>query len=445
MLPWRDIGIKENVLDLDQEAQRHAGAYAQRVSQLEAGVAEFDQAAFAAAIVAQYTTFFDETRTTLRWSDVSIEKHRFDLEQSMRALFLGYKKPFFMTQEQIDHDVDEIGRAGQMEFDKRFSFFHALAVAIEFAEGIHLARDETATFLDTLMEGRALHDPLYLREILSHPQRLDFEGKRQIELFAQAIAANYRQQQCDDPRETNVRSMEDEATIARHFFETRPAKVTLPQKFVVHSVDGQAANKIWRTYEQVAERTASTLASIATYGIVSGGVVGGINPTTLMGTVDRADLCIINWYPEYQGAILAPLDAFAQPDYRCKFTHSMSVMVDGDKAHGTDIIVSQNSEGILPEVKPSGFVAIVPAALQERVSAEIYRLGHLLKRSDADVRDTLNRCIGYDPTRWKNIHYFNEWLQTTPEGTALLEERLGRKIADLPSMSEMRARPADST
>ncbi len=434
MLQWRDIGIKENAYDRDQEAQKLAGAAVQRIAKLDTDD-DINLVGVADDILAHYKTFSDETKVTLRWSDVPREKQRFDYEQSLRALFIGYRRRLEVS----DSDLEEMGRAGQMEFGKRFSFFHSLDVAIAFAEAQHVAQKDALGFLSALMEGKAVYDPLYLMEVLNNPAWLS--GEREMKTIAAAIAAHrltYRSIAYEP-----IAQLVDEASFAEHFFQTRPRKVVLPQKFVVHSVDGQAAQKFWRTYAQVVDRTAANLASIATYGIVSGGAVDGINPTTLMGTVDRADLCIINWYPEYQGAILVPLDAFAQSDYRCKFTHSMSVMVDGDKAHGTDIIVGPNDERILPEVKPSGFVAIVPAALQERVSAEIYRLGHLLKRPDDDVRATINRCIGYDPTHWRNIHYFNEWLQTTPDGTALLEGRLGRKVTDLPIVNDIKARLAD--
>ncbi|GEM_PF-6995108 len=437
MVSWRDIGIKENAYDKEEEARKLASAAVQRITKLDSD-GDIDLARVTDDILAHYKTFSDETKVTLRWSDVPREKQRFDYEQSLRALFIGYRRRLEVS----DSDLEEMGRAGQMEFDKRFSFFHSLDIAIAFAEARHVTQKEALGFLSALMEGKVAYDPLYLREVLNNPAWLSDE--REIKDIAAAIAAHrleYHSIDAEIVREP-IAQLEDEAAYAEQFFRTRPPKVVLPQKFVVHSVDGQASNKMWRTYDQVAARTADTLASIATYGIVAGGIVGGINPTTLMGTVDRADLCIINWYPKYQGAILVPLDTFARPNHEYKFTGSMSVMVDGDKAHGTDIIVGPDSDGILPEIKPSGFVAIVPAALQERVSAEMYRLGHLLGRSNADVHATLNRCIGYDPTHWKNIHHFNEWLQTTPDGNALLEERLGRRITDLPTVNDIKARQA---
>ncbi|MBI2112711.1 hypothetical protein HYT52_04210 [Candidatus Woesearchaeota archaeon] len=216
-----------------------------------------------------------------------------------------------------------------------------------------------------------------------------------------------------------------------------------PDKFIVHSVDTQASAKAWRTYEQFAAISSSKLASVVTYGLIPGGVLGGINPVELYGTLDRADLMVMNWYPQFQGGVIIPTVFFAKDGFGCEFTGSMSVMIDGDRGRGRDIIARPNEEGILPYLSPSEFVVVVPLELQRVTIDEITGLHHKLLRPSTEVASSLERCVGYDPSLWRNFHYFNEWLQTTPEGNALLEERIGRPVRDLKSSDEIKANIKD--
>lgn len=442
MLLWKDIGITKSVENYDKKVQEFAEKYARRISQLQSGTKSFDGSSFIDSVIARYNHFCQETNFVLVWSDVPREKQRGDWEQQMRGFYYGYNKPFYMTVEQIDENLDTIGEIKKLEKDKSMSFFHSLETATTFAEEQKCTQDEAAKFLSVLLEGQVLYDPLYLRDILNHPERMNFKGRENIEQFAAAISSNYREQRSVDStmRYGAIFRLDDEAMIAQQFFQTKPERVEFPKKFVIHTSDGQASEKIWRTYLQVAERTASKLASMITYGIVTGGVVGGIVPTITHGTIDRADLCMMNWYPQYQGAVLVPLDSFARPDFECHFMHSRSVMIDGERGTGIDIYIGPNEHGVLPYVNPSHFVTVISVELLDRVSDEIHRLGHLLKRPEEEMNATLNRCIGYDPSHWKNFHYFNEWLQSTPEGNSLLEEKLGRNLSKLKSVSEIKTR-----
>lgn len=114
-------------------------------------------------------------------------------------------------------------------------------------------------------------------------------------------------------------------------------------------------------------------------------------------------------------------------------------MIDGDRGHGTDVIVRPNEDGILPYVSPSEFVVIVPTELQRAAGDEITNLHQRLLRQSLKITATLERCIGYDPNIWRDFHYFNEWLQTTPKGNTLLEEKIGRPVSGLKSSAEIKA------
>jgi len=342
----------------------------------------------------------------------------------MRAMEFGFQAPFNMTISEIDEELTSFGAMGERTSNRRFSFFHSLDVAISFAEQEHYTGAEIRELVEQLIEGKSFYDPLYLREILIN-QKGNLRGRS----LAQAIAAPLLlATNCIQ----STTSLDDEEQVAAEFLRQRQKCLVLPQKLVVHAVDGQASEKIWRTYEQVKQRTSKTLASIATYGLVTGGVVGGILPTILHGTIDRADLMIMNWYPQYQGAVLCPLESFMLPGHQSEFTHSMSVMIDDEKCTGTDIFVGP-AENKLPYLEPSKFVVVAPTTLN--VAGEAGRLAYQLGRT---VDPTLNRCIFYNPALWGNFHCFNEWLQTTKQGNELLENKLGRKLAKMKTVDEIK-------
>ncbi len=152
---------------------------------------------------------------------------------------------------------------------------------------------------------------------------------------------------------------------------------------------------------------------------------------------------IMNWYPQFQGSVIIPTEFLAQEGFGCEFTGSMSVMIDGDRGRGRDIIARPNKEGVLPYLSPHEFVVVIPTELQRATIDEITRLYHRLVRPPEEIVTTLKRCIGYEPSLWRNYHYFNEWLQTTPEGNALLEERIGRPVSDLKSSDEIKVNIKD--
>ncbi len=381
----------------------------------------------------------------LKWADVSREKHRLDWEQQMRAYFIGFKRPLFETIEQIDEQVDKLACVGTLEFDCGLSFYHSVETVVAFCENVGFSRDEAAVFLSELFDGNAIYNPLYIREMLNYPERLGFErNSLDVKNFALEVNRNYGDhggyKDSGSPENVvKVPTLEGESDLASEFFAQRQKEGTFPKKLIVHSVDTQASRKAWRTYEQVARQTSTKLASVATYGLVPGGVLGGINPTTLFGTLDRADLCIINWYPQYQGAVLFPVERFVKDGFGCRFTGSRSVMIDGDRGGGTDIIVGQNEEGILPYMSPSDLIIVIPQELQRAVADEMIRLHRLLRRPRGELTKTLEMLVGYNPSLWKNFHYFNEWLQTTPGGNALLEERIGCPVSKLKSSDEIKA------
>lgn len=438
MLVWKDIGFKKNETGRDHERVSDLShCYARRIGELPSTSNSYNSDFIASSIIEIYKKFLDETRTVLRWDNVPKDKQRLDHEQFMRAMFLGYKKPFDSSIEEIDQEVSRFS-GKTSEHDKGLSFYHSIESVVSFCENVGSSREEAVVFLQELLVKRALYDPLYMREILNHLGRLGFGEKLdEPEKLARAIAENYEKSVSFDKNE--VPKINEEEDIAKEFFARREREGAFPDKFAVHSVDTQASAKAWRTYEQFAAITVAKLASVVTYGLVPGGVLGGINPVELYGTLNRADLMIMNWYSRFQGGIIAPVESFAQDGFGCEFTGSMSVMINADRGKGTDIIARPNKEGILPYLSPSKFVVIVPAELQKATVDEITHLHHRLVRSSEELAITLGRCIGYEPDLWENFHYFNEWLQTTPEGNALLEERIGRPVSELKDANIIKA------
>lgn len=412
MLVWHDIGIGTNDVPGEGREQKIAQAILERVEASDLTL----------KVLEAFATFTKETSFTLCWNDVPLEKAHFDYEQFARAMYFGFQESSVMTIPKIDEELKLMRKMGELKHHRGFSFFHSLDVAVSLAEQESYSRTETGEFIEQLLLDKSLYDPLYLREMLNS-QRCGLRGRP----LAKAIEA---QPSPSMNHTLSATSINDERRIAAEFLAQRQKGIVLPQKLVVHSVDGQASEKTWRTYKQVQQRTANKLASIATYGLVTGGVVGGILPIIIHGTIDRADLVIMNWYPQYQGAILCPLDSFVQPGHQCKFTYSMSIMIDDQKGSGTDIFVGP-AEKKLPYIEPTKLVAVVPTTLD--TVRDLEGLAHLLKRSAA-----LDRCIFYDPTLWGNFHHFNEWLQTTEQGTELLERKLERKLTDMKTVPEIK-------
>ncbi len=442
MLVWKDIGFKKNETGLDHERVSDLShRYARRIGELSNTSNSYNADSIASNIIEVHKNFLEKTRTVLRWDDVPKDKQRLDHEQFMRAMFLGYKKSFGSTTEEIDQEISRLS-GKTSEHDKGLSFYHSIESIVGFCENAGFSREEAVVFLQGLLVRKALYDPLYIREILNHPGRLGFEEKlAEPEKLARAIAENYEKSVSFDKNE--VPKINDEEDIAKEFFARRKREGAFPDKFVVHSVDTQASAKSWRTYEQFAAITVAKLASVVTYGLVPGGVLGGINPVELYGTLNRADLMIMNWYPRFQGGVIVPVESFAQDGFGCDFAGSMSVMIDGDKGRGIDIIARPNEEGILPYLFPSEFVMVLPTELQRATVDKITDLHHRLVRPSGEIATTLERCISYDPNVWRNFHYFNEWLQTTPEGNVLLEERIGRPVSELRTSDEIKSNIRD--
>lgn len=190
----------------------------------------------------------------------------------------------------------------------------------------------------------------------------------------------------------------------------------MPHKLVVYAVDKGAGYRAVMTYEQIAESTAKRITSLGRYGLVPGGIVGGNFHRTIFGSIDRADLCMLNYDSQHQAAVLCPVDRFAQAQYT--FKPSIAVMVNGNKAKGLDIIVASPEKEPLPFVSPLDLVLVVPTTMS--------------------VTPHTSNIITYNPADWGNFHQFNEWLQTTPAGIGILEHALGKKMSEMKSVEELR-------
>ncbi len=298
--------------------------------------------------------------TSIRYDsrNVSDEKKKADAEDVMRHMFLGYKKEYMVSKEDYVTDKTVTVNGG-------YSFLYALDIALQAGWSIH-----------NVLEGDTLYDPLVLRE------RIWGESAYKAEII----------------KVENTPACKSEGEM--------------PHKLVVYAVDRGAGNRAVMTYKQIAALTAIRITSIGRHGIVPGGVVGGNFHQKIFGSVDRADLCMLNHDQQHQAAVLCPLERFAQADFSLK--RSIAVMVNGDKAKGTDIVVTSKEGGKLLSIAPQDLVLVVPTTMQ--------------------IEPNRSSIIMYDPVHWHDFHHFNEWLQTTSAGISVLEQALGRKIGDLKNM-----------
>lgn len=306
------------------------------------------------SVLAKYEEFLSRTSITYDSKDVSEEKKRIDQEDVMRHMFLGYSAHY----DQRDYSpVDHV-----TAFDSGFAFFYTLDLA--------------------LRSGKSLEEILKQDDFWALPKK---EGK------------------------TEIIKIENEEREASNF-----DYASLPEKIVIYSVDRGAGKRSTMTYEQIAKATQERLTSIGLHGIVPGGVVGGMFHRTIFGSLNRADLCIMNYDRNNQGAILVPLDRFIQSEMQCGFKSSIAVMVREEKQHGTDIIVTSKEGLELPYIAPHDLTIVAPNTMNVEGS----------------------KVIAYDPGLWNGFHKFNEWLQT--RGKDVLEYALGRKLSDMKSRREFK-------
>src|SRR3989338_8874346 len=302
----------------------------------------------------QQTTLSYDTRT------IPEEKKRRDAQDVMRHMYLGYRKPCPVSKE--DYIIDKT-----VTTHSEYAFVYALDLAIR--AGITVPH---------FLENTSYHDPLTACERI--------KGKSNTK--AQVLRIEER-------LDFKVGEM--------------------PHRLVVYAVDRGAGKRAVMTYEQIVHATVKKMTSIGRYGLVPGGVVGGNFHQTIFGSVDRADLCMLNYDTQHQAAVLCPVDRFAQAPY--SFKSSIAVMVNGDKAKGLDLIVTSAEKENLPFVSPHDLVLVVPTTMS--------------------VTPNHSNIIYYDPAQWGNFHIFNEWLQTTAAGTEILEHALGRKMNEIKNVEEI--------
>ncbi len=315
-----------------------------------------------AQVIARLNDFQEATSIIYDSRKVPIEKKKRDAEDVMRHMFLGYKKtcPVFEEDYVKDKTVTVTGE---------YAFLYALDLAVRLGKKI-----------SELLPGNGLFDPLLLRE------KLRGEPTAKSEVIKIGERPDFRVGE-------------------------------MPHKLVVYAVDRGAGKRAVMTYEQIAKATAERITSIGRYGIVPGGVVGGNFHRTIFGSVDRADLCMLNYDQLHQAVVLCPVDRFAQAQYT--FKPSIAVMVNSDKAKGLDLIVTSSAGERLPAISPRDCVLVVPTTL----SVESHR----------------SNIITYDPLVWSGFHHFNEWLQTTPAGVDILEHAFGRRMDQLKSVEGIRS------
>lgn len=305
--------------------------------------------------------FQRETVVTYDSRNIPVEKKKRDAEDVMCHMFLGYKKPCPISEE--DYVKDKV-----VTITAEYAFLYALDVAVRLGKPVL-----------ELLDGNDLYDPLMLREKLLG----------------------------ESPVKSETIRVEDRPDFRAG---------EMPHKLVVYAVDRGAGKRAVMTYEQIADATAQRMTSIGKYGLVPGGVVGGNFHRTIFGSVDRADLCMLNYDSQHQAAVLCPVDRFAQAQYT--FRPSIAVMVNGNKAKGVDIVVTSCEKKSLPFVSPRDLVLVVPTTMPI--------VGHT------------SNIIRYDPAVWQGFHHFNEWLQSTPAGVEILEYVFGRKMIEMRSVEGLR-------
>lgn len=306
---------------------------------------------FVDRVLQKYDEFLERTSIRYSTSNVPREKQVRDQEDVARHMFLGYKARYDMETSFTDQTAI---------FNSGFAFFYTLDFA--------------------LRSGKNLEEILEWDDFWPLPN-----GEGDVKIFTIG---------------------DEEKQAAKFTFRQMPGKI------VVYSVDRGAGKRALMTYEEIARATEERLTSIGLHGLYPGGLVGGMFHRTIFGSLDRADLCIMNYDRMNQGAVLCPLDRFIDAGNSYKFKKSIAVMIDEDKKPGIDVVISREG-GYLPHINHSDLIIVAPSTMG-------------IKRGSV---------ITYDPKIWNGFNKFNEWLQT--DGKEVLERALDRKLDDMKSYSQV--------
>ncbi|MBI2665431.1 hypothetical protein HYX12_02305, partial [Candidatus Woesearchaeota archaeon] len=293
MIQWHCLPFGTG-LSCEQTSELIDRHLAPRIYRLMPDCEKYDLNALVVEMKEKGRQFFAETTVITEWSHIPDEKkvmdwrylsavlvrdNNFDTDFGTYSEILdkanGKRKKTSSTkafglsalQQLLDEEPEERPNLPTTK-DGGYTFIYALDAAVYFMEeGCYASQKKAAEFLRELLQGEAVYNALYLKEMLDFPERIGWQKSDGLLELARRINQNYAE---NKNRVGFLRGsflkLEGEAEIANKFILTKPQRLELPHKLAVHAVDGQLGWRAWMTYDEIPIRTISNLSSIATYG-----------------------------------------------------------------------------------------------------------------------------------------------------------------------------------
>lgn len=319
--------------------------------------------------------------------------------------------------------IDTTGRAEML---------YGLDLFLQLCEKGAISNEFAFSFFRSLLVNRIISDPLFFQRAINlaardgalEPGQFEFLGY--AESLVKRYSSSYGGSQCFSDV---LSEFENELLHARDFLRTG-APLDLGGNYVVYAIDGGIANRMWSTPEEIIERAAQRIVSILCYGIVPGGVVGGvITHDTIFMSESRPDIDLMNIYPESQAAIIVPLAHVMRAGFPTEAVRNAKVFHNSDRAvaHQMTVLAKETRElpvigleGPDPEassadmkLQGANLVAAVPKSMLGRI---VHKLYELECRIGLKENDLIGQIIPYDPALWGGVTPFLEFLQATEFG-----------------------------
>ncbi len=305
------------------------------------------------------------------------------------------------------------------------TMLHGLDIVMQFLGCNGAPPAANLAFLQDMLDAGIMKDPLFLAMMLDR----QVDG---IESFSRKLAEQHgaetgRSISIPQYSDLGFQSPAHEEAVAANF-ENVERPLDLGAKFAFYAVDGQPADRLRMHPDDLTAATTKSLASILTYGIVPGALVGGeINFHKIFLGVDRVDMDLLMIYPDLQATVVVPMERLHGSRFPCTSNRNVKSWHNGNKAHGKGVTM-EPFDGLLPIIEPFRLAMLIPMKLHDRLCDAIGSLATRLGLDhETEISWRLKRIIPYNPEYWGNVHNFVEFLQIDEYGKTMLENVLEQK------------------
>lgn len=438
MQRFRDLGIRKGTYPQKKFDELIAGNWGQKFSKLFARDNERATAVFRAA----HERFLNDTPKENPIEGLPPKHVKVHIELTLRSFGFGFTQNIAeIVEEEYAHLADPLRNPSPPcpNLDARMLYSAELVLSFLGTEncichaGSRVSEEVKFQFFEFLINNGLLRDPLFLAYMLikygSNVQSgNDLIGFSQL-LFDRYNATADKSNWVPELPTCDSHNPMREKKLATEFLGSeRP--FDLGSRFVVYVVDGQVGPRMRMQPEEATAATARTLASIAIYGVVPGGIVGGnINYHLIHSSVDRADIDLLSVYPNFQAVVMVPIQTgILDSGFPHTARRNAKVWYNNDIGHAPELMVEPQvvtpELSWLPRIEPSKLVIVLPRGLDALFKKAVANLAGKLGIKNM----SLINVVSYDPDYWGNVHNFVEFLQISAEGQSRLQFSLGERM-----------------